>query len=209
MKTGEEIMKSIKLVCLLLAVLLLAGCVTRIGGPVEKPDGQKLPSVPGGETETTAAPQETTAPAPTETVKPCEHEWEPHPIRPHTATCVKAGEEFFLCKLCKAEKSEEKAAVGHYWQNYSYIAGDCTTGVTHRQLCVTCGAERNHTSELAQHTPDWENPGRVVAATCTDDGFRYAYCTVCGARAMETLPATGHSYADGKCTGCGEAATAP
>lgn len=205
-------MKSIKILCLLLAMLLLTGCVTKIGGTALTGDGEK-PTTEAQTVATTEAAAETTAaattePTPTETVKPCEHEWEPDPIRPHTATCVKAGEEFFVCKLCKAEKAEEKAAVGHYWKIHSYVAGDCATGITHHQLCAICGAERNKTGEPGEHDFDLENPGRVEAATCTADGFMYCYCKVCGERTKVILPA-GHSYEGGKCTACGEAEPTP
>ena len=196
----------LKLAALLLAALLLTGCVSHIGKPMDVP--VKPTETTGQSTESEAVP--TTQPVisetvPEETTKPCEHEWEVDPLRPHTATCRNPGQEFFVCKLCKAEKAEEKAAVGHFWKIHSYVAGDCATGITYHQICDTCGAERNKTGEAGEHLPDWENPGRVVAATCTTDGFMYAYCKVCGERAMQQLPATGHAYGDdSKCTACGE-----
>ena len=46
---------------------------------------------------------------------------------------------------------------------------------------------------------------KVVEATCTVDGYKCKYCTVCGAEDEDTkikLTAPGHNYVDGSCTVC-------
>ena len=58
-----------------------------------------------------------------------------------------------------------------------------------------CSGEHTHT------------PGEWIvdkAPTCTEAGERQNKCTGCGeVVSTETVPATGHSYADGVCTACG------
>ena len=43
------------------------------------------------------------------------------------------------------------------------------------------------------------------AATCTTNGIRTYTCTKCSAGYTQSIPATGHSYANGACTACGAA----
>ena len=45
--------------------------------------------------------------------------------------------------------------------------------------------------------------GYTVPPTCTEDGYTEIGC-ICGNVSHVTLPATGHNYVDGVCTGCGE-----
>ena len=40
-------------------------------------------------------------------------------------------------------------------------------------------------------------------ATCTESGYTLYQCPDCGEKWQEGIPATGHSYTDGKCTVCG------
>ena len=69
---------TMRIFALIALMLLLAGCVTKIGGTAQISGGEKTtteaqPTATTEVAETTAA---TTEPTPTETVKPCEHEWE-------------------------------------------------------------------------------------------------------------------------------------
>ena len=45
----------------------------------------------------------------------------------------------------------------------------------------------------------------TTAATCTTAGVRTYTCALCGDTYTESIPATGHSYANGSCTSCGAA----
>ena len=184
----------IGIVSVLLALVLLAACDVEIEKPTQPTTEATEPA--------TVAP---TQPAPTETVKPCVHQWELNENKPHTATCTQAGLEYYICTLCKEEKTEDTKPLGHHWEIMGYVSGDCATGILYDQRCATCWATRQYTTKAGEHTTDWENPGRTVQPTCTADGFRYAYCTTCGHRSEEILPATGHTPgADGLCTVCGE-----
>ena len=197
MKERNDSMKklSVLIISVLMAALLLAGCISQVPS-----SGISATTAPT--TEQTEAPTETTAPAPTETVKVCQHEWAEHPYRLHTALCTQDGEEFFMCNLCGEEKAEPKEAIGHAWVRERYISGECAVGITYHERCRNCGWERNYTTKAGEHNIDWENPGRVEAATCDKDGFMYAYCTVCGERELKTLPAAHNVGPDGICSGC-------
>lgn len=180
-------------ICVLLAallVLMLAGCI-------------EAPETPTKATEPTVTEPVETTPATIETVKPCLHEWQVDLNKPHTATCTQAGLEYYICTLCQEGKSEDKPALGHNWEITGYISGDCGTGILYEQRCFACWAKREITITPEEHAYDWENPGRTEPATCTKDGFRYVYCTTCGDRTMEVLPATGHEVGEGGiCTRC-------
>ena len=198
MKERNDSMKklSVLIISVLMAALLLEGCISQV------PSSSGISATSAPTVEQTEAPTETTAPAPTETVKVCQHEWAEHPYRLHTALCTQDGEEFFMCNLCGEEKAEPKEAIGHAWVRERYVSGECATGITYHERCRNCGWERNYTTKAGEHNIDWENPGRVEAATCDKDGFMYAYCTVCGERELKTLPAAHNVGPDGICSGC-------
>ena len=44
----------------------------------------------------------------------------------------------------------------------------------------------------------------TAAATCTTAGTKTFTCSKCGDSYTQTVPATGHSYVNGKCIGCGK-----
>jgi len=51
-------------------------------------------------------------------------------------------------------------------------------------------------------THSWDE-GTVTPATCTGEGSVTYLCTLCGDSRSEVIPATGHSFENGKCTACG------
>ena len=57
-------------------------------------------------------------------------------------------------------------------------------------------------SEPCKH--EWDAGRVVVNATCTEDGEMSYTCTLCNEIKTVLLPATGHNYSGGYCTGCGE-----
>lgn len=63
-------------------------------------------------------------------------------------------------------------------------------------VCGICG--RSFHADHIWH--DWE----TVEPDCTEDGYRFRWCDYCFFEAEETIPAKGHSFADGFCTVCGE-----
>ena len=79
----------------------------------------------------------------------------------------------------------------------------CTeSGSTAGEKCVDCGAiiVAPETIEATGH----DYKAIVIAPTCTEQGFTTHTCSVCGDEQKDTfVPATGHTYVDGKCSECG------
>ena len=50
----------------------------------------------------------------------------------------------------------------------------------------------------------WDEGKVTKEATCTEAGEKIYTCTRCGETKTEEIPATGHTYVDGVCTGCGD-----
>ena len=63
---------------------------------------------------------------------------------------------------------------------------------------VVCGAI------VEQHEHVWGAWTTVKKPTCTEPGTQIRYCT-CGSSETQSIPATGHTYVNGKCTECGAA----
>ena len=77
---------------------------------------------------------------------------------------------------------------GRYIPNHTYRDGKC----------AICGAvDPNHAHQ--------ETETVTKAATCTEAGEKSYTCSICGETHTEAIPAAGHHYENGKCTGCGQA----
>ena len=63
---------------------------------------------------------------------------------------------------------------------------------------VVCGAI------VEQHEHVWGAWTTVKKPTCTEPGTQIRYCT-CGSSETQSIPATGHTYVNGKCKECGAA----
>ena len=91
-----------------------------------------------------------------------------------------------------------------------YKSGDIATG---DKLFVPGGVELTFTMKVDGRTVilSYDKGGCThdyseeitAAAGCLTAGTKTFTCTKCGYSYNETIPATGHNYADGKCTGCG------
>ena len=70
---------------------------------------------------------------------------------------------------------------------HNYVNGKCT-------VCgVTTGCSHTYNSQI------------TTAATCTAAGVKTYTCVKCGTKYTESIPATGHTYVNGKCSSCGAA----
>ena len=81
------------------------------------------------------------------------------------------------------------AACGH---QHTYGAG-WTYDATHHWHEATC-EHGEETEGKAEHT--WNDGTVTTAATCTEAGEKTYTCTVCNATKQQTIPATGHTFAE-------------
>jgi hypothetical protein len=92
---------------------------------------------------------------------------------------------------------------------------DTTTGEYTEKMYVPCGIELiftltvNDDGSLTLHYEEpckhaWDDGQITVKATCTTDGEKTFTCSKCLQTKVETIPATGHSYDNGVCNGCGD-----
>lgn len=95
-------------------------------------------------------------------------------------TCTEDGEKTLTC-TCGDSKTESIPATGHHYGE--------------DDKCTDCGIfnpdhKHSYTEEITK------------APTCTEAGEKTLTC-VCGDTKTESVPATGHHYVDGFCSGCG------
>ena len=106
-------------------------------------------------------------------------------------TCTEAGYTTYTCACGDTYTEVGEAALGHT----AGAEATCTTA----QTCTTCGAE------LVAALGHVEHALAMVAPTCTETGLtRGSQCLECGEilAAQEEIPATGHTFVEGKCE-CG------
>ena len=97
------------------------------------------------------------------------------------ATCTEEGTKTGTCKVCKKEVTEKIDAKGH-----SYSESWTKDASGHWYECV-CGAKK----DFEDHTYDIRKV--LQESTCTQEGKKTVYCTVCKYEKEETIPAKGHS----------------
>ena len=86
------------------------------------------------------------------------------------------------------------------------VAATCTASGSTCVKCKSCGEVLSATTTPA--TGHKRVTDKAVAATCTEPGLSRGYhCSLCGkvTTAQKEVPATGHSFTDGKCSVCGAA----
>ena len=114
----------------------------------------------------------------------CSHNWKDGEtlLEP---TCTEAGKKQKVCENCGKLLEVEIPALGHNYVN---------------RVCTRCGEKE---PGCTTHTyGDWII---TKSPTCIAEGSKKRTCTVCGVEEVETIPTTGHKWANGKCTVCGEA----
>ena len=112
------------------------------------------------------------------------------------AGCESAGKREYRCS-CGDSYTETIAPTGHV-----YICG----------ICIYCGRTKNETKPPAAepaapqtgtvHSHVWSDPVTTKEASCTSAGTVMRRCS-CGETKTETVPAKGHSFVNGICSGCG------
>lgn len=100
-------------------------------------------------------------------------------------TCTAAGTKTYTCTTCGGTKTETISAYGH-----NYGSATCTSA----KICKTCGATSG--SALGHN---WNGGAVTTAATCTTKGVKTYTCNTCGGKKTESIPATGHNWANATC----------
>ena len=110
-------------------------------------------------------------------------------------TCTAKGYIYNLCTVCGARINEQmQNALGH---SYSWVvdkAATCTEEGSRHEECSRCHVTgATETIAVLAHTSDEFK--HVDEPTCTEKGYIYNLCTVCGARInVQMQNALGHSY---------------
>ena len=120
------------------------------------------------------------------------------------ATCESEGKtEGSHCSVCNIiiKKQETIPVTGHSWDNGKVTkAATCTEEGEKTYTCTTCQKTRTESIAKTGHT---EVKDAAIAATCESEGrTEGSHCSVCGTiiKAQESIPATGHSWDNGKVT---------
>ena len=120
------------------------------------------------------------------------------------ATCEDDGEIVFACtnKDCSESYTEVISAIGHNYIATEIKKATCLEDGKIEHTCANCGdsyIENTKGEHVLYSTPV------KVAPTCTDAGKEGYRCAVCNQFVGETkeIPATGHKYENGVCSGCG------
>ena len=119
-------------------------------------------------------------------------------------TCESEGKtEGSHCSVCNSiiKKQETIPATGHTWDNGKVTKeATCTEAGEKTYTCTTCQKTRTESTAKTGHT---EVKDAAVVATCESEGkTEGSHCSVCGTviKAQEPIPATGHTWDNGKVT---------
>ena len=120
------------------------------------------------------------------------------------ATCEREGRtEGSHCSVCGTviKKQEIIPATGHSWDNGKVTKeATCTENGEKTYTCTACQKTKTESIAKTGHT---EVKDVAVAATCESEGkTEGSHCSICGTviKAQEPIPATGHSWDNGKIT---------
>ena len=88
--------------------------------------------------------------------------------------------------------------------NYESVVTDptCTAGGYTTHTCTKCGD--SYVNDKVAALDHSYNDEITTPATCTTAGVKTSTCETCGDVKTASIAALGHSYADGKCSTCGE-----
>ena len=138
------------------------------------------------------------------------HTWDTSFTVDQAPTCTEPGKRSVHCKYyeeCHGAKYEiEIPATGHSFGEWETVSSpNCTDKGSRKRECSACRYVETEDLDPAGHS--WENEFTVdKEVACTEDGSKSVHCKNCEAKKYSTvIPAMGHSYADGKCSVCGEA----
>ena len=116
-------------------------------------------------------------------------------------TCTEQGFTTHTCSCGDSYVDTYVPAKGHsYGDWYTITEVDCTADGEEKRDCKSC--DHSETRAVAATGHDYATS--VAAPTCTEQGYTTHTCQNCGDTYTDTyVPALGHQYKDGICSGCG------
>ncbi len=103
------------------------------------------------------------------------------------------------------DTNDEPSCMNHQYSFESTVEPTCTESGETKGTCILCGYSYIENVEPTGHK---EETVSGKAPSCTESGFSSGkQCSVCGeiTKAQVEIAPTGHSFADGACSACGEA----
>ncbi len=120
------------------------------------------------------------------------------------ATCTEKGVMTYTCQNanCADSYTEDIDATGHNYIATEIKKATCVEDGKIQHVCANCGdsyVENTKGEHMLYSTPVKVNP------TCTEAGKEGNKCAICNQFVGEVteIPATGHKYENGVCSGCG------
>ncbi len=120
-------------------------------------------------------------------------------------TCEEDGLKVYKCTNtgCLYQVEEVLTKLGHNYVATEIKKATCLENGKLQYTCSNCGDSYIETT-VGEHLP-YSKP-ITVAPTCTEKGKTGERCSLCGQffGTVTEIPATGHNYVNGTCTGCGD-----
>lgn len=128
----------------------------------------------------------------TETIPATGHNFSDEVIAP---TCTELGYTIHTCSKCGFSFSDNYIdALGHNWSDWVIInePTETETGLKKR-TCSICKAEETNVIPVKTHEHNYTS--KVIAATCTEQGYTTYTCSICGDSYNDNyVDALGHDY---------------
>ncbi len=115
--------------------------------------------------------------------------------------CDRQGYTSYVCSRCsKSYQDSYTQPTGHSYESAVTTAPTCEEK---GEVTYTCGCGHSYTEEVDALGHNYV--AEVIAPTCTAKGYTNYSCANCGdCYDADYVNATGHSFAQGKCSACGE-----
>lgn len=123
----------------------------------------------------------------------------------YAPTCTKEGKKVLVCSVCElAEKEETIKALGHDFPTKPEDGKvtkepTCTEDGERVFKCKNDGCTETNTERIQAPGHDW-NDGVVTAPTCTEEGYTTLECKVCGYEEKADIVEPHHSWNEGVVT---------
>ena len=133
------------------------------------------------------------------------HVWSQYDYTP--PTCTDYGYSYDYCTICGQTRRTTISPTGHSFSEWFQYTSD-----EYYRYCYNCGMREysfnpynqysspsqepsSSTVPYSEHTHYWVEYN-YTSPTCTDYGYSYEYCTICGQTRTRTVSPTGHSFTD-------------